>query len=222
MPLRDALGVEGLDLLGACEPARSPFLTGDVIRRRAAERARICGQQEDRGHLTCGQHRGQALMESIEQPFERFPQVADEMPPLEDLFGFGCAKGGPARRRCRAGTAHADDAWMCREPRHTRSGRAVRPQRDRPLALHVDQQGASGVPPTHGPIIDPKDGRRGQIRQLADEPPQSIRAGGHMELGAQPRPGFATTRALDAARLWSSAPCAAPPAGLGAKRSAHV
>lgn len=195
-PLRDALGVERPDLLVACEPARPPFLAGALIRRRAAERARIYGQQECRGRLACGQQSRQALMEPIEPPFERFPQVANSMPPIEDLVGLWCAKGGPTRIRCRAVTAHDADAWMRLEPRSKRIGRAVGPQVDRPMALQVSQQGAIGAPTTHGPIIDPQDGRRwhGRIRPLADEPQQGSGAGGHMQLGAQPRPGCAATR----------------------------
>jgi hypothetical protein len=77
VPLRDALGVERPDLLVACEPARPPFLAGDLLRRRAAERARIDGQQECSWRLACGQHSRQALLEPIEPPFASFPQVAD-------------------------------------------------------------------------------------------------------------------------------------------------
>jgi hypothetical protein len=133
-------------------------------------------------------------MEPIEPSFESFPQVADEMPPIEDLLGLWGAKGGPTRILCGAVTAQDEDAWMRLEPRSKGIGRAVGPQVDRPMALQVYQQGAIGAPTTHRPIIDPKDGRRwhGRIRQLADEPQQGIGAGGHMKLGAQPRPGFAT------------------------------
>ena len=120
VPFRDALGVERPDCIVACEPARPPFLAGDLICRRAAERARLDGQQECSWRLACGQHSRQALMEPIEQSFESFPQVADEMPPIEDLLGLWGAKGGPTRILCRAVTAHDEDAWMRLEPRSKR------------------------------------------------------------------------------------------------------
>ena len=101
-------------------------------------------------------------MKPIKQPFERFPQMAEEMPPSEDLLGFWCAKGGPVRIRCRAVTATEENAWRHLAPRSKRIRRTGGPQGDRPMALQVDQQGAIGTPTTHGPSIDPQDGRRGR------------------------------------------------------------
>jgi hypothetical protein len=133
-------------------------------------------------------------MEPIEQSFESFPQVADEMPPIEDLLGLWGAKGGSTRILCRAVTAQDEDAWMRLEPHGKGIGRAVGPQVDRPMALQVHQQSARRTATPQRPIIDPTDGRRwhGWIRQLADQPQQGVGAGGHMKLGTQPRSGFAT------------------------------
>ena len=110
-------------------------------------------------------------MEPIEPSFESFPQVADEMPPIEDLLGLWGAKGGPTRILCGAVTAQDEDAWMRLEPRSKGIGRAVGPQVDRPMALQVYQQGAIGVPTTNGPIVHPQDGRcrREWIWKLVDE-----------------------------------------------------
>jgi hypothetical protein len=135
-------------------------------------------------------------MEPIQPPCEGFTPMAEQMPPVEDLWGIWCAKGGAARIRRRAVTAEDGHAWMRPEPGRERVGGAIGPHVNRPMALQVHQQGARGAPPTHGPIVHPEDGRRwhGRIRQLADKPQSGIGAGGHMERGAQPRPGFAAER----------------------------
>jgi hypothetical protein len=61
------------------------------------------------------------------------------------------------------------------------------------MALQVCQEGAIGVPTTHGPIVYAKDGgrRQGRIGPLADEAQQGIRARQHMERRPQPCPGLA-------------------------------
>jgi hypothetical protein len=44
-----------------------------------------------------GQHGRLPMMQPIPQPFEGFPQIADQIPPIEDVLGLGRASGGAAR-----------------------------------------------------------------------------------------------------------------------------
>jgi hypothetical protein len=182
---RDALGVE-----------RPPCLAGALVRSRVAARARLdgrgpCGRRLARGQLGC-----QAVREPIQPPFEGFTPMAEQRPPVEDRWGLWCAKGGAARLRRRAVTAEEVNAWRRPERGRERVGCAIGAHVTRPMALHVHPQGALGAPTTPGPILHPTAGRRwhGRIRPLADPPPYGIGAGGHLERGAQPRPGFAAER----------------------------
>ena len=52
------------------------------------------------------------MMQPIQQPFKGFPQIADQMPPIEDLLGLGRAQRGTTRILCRTVTAQDDDARM--------------------------------------------------------------------------------------------------------------
>jgi hypothetical protein len=123
----------------------------------AGASARLDGRGECGRHLARGQHGCQAMMEP--------------MPPVEDMLGLWCAKGGAARIRRRAGMAEDMNTWTRPDPRLKGIGGTIGRQVDRPRALQVHQQGAIGVPTTHGPIVHPKDGRRWHsgIRQLADK-----------------------------------------------------
>jgi hypothetical protein len=136
MSCGEALCVEGSGLLVARKPAYAPFRSRQLVGGRAPERARLDGRREPDSRLARGQPGGQTVMEPIQQPFEGLPQVAAQVPPVEDGLGLWRAQGGAACRRRRAVTA--------------------------------------------------EDGRRwpGRRRQLADEPPQGIWAGGHMARGA--------------------------------------
>jgi hypothetical protein len=95
----------------ACEPARPPCLTGDLVSGRAAGRARLNGQGEGGCPLARGQYGRHVLM----QPLESFAQIADQMPPIENVLGLWCSKV----------TAADDNAWMRSEPRDKRIGHTV-------------------------------------------------------------------------------------------------
>jgi hypothetical protein len=85
------------------------------------------------------------------------------------------------------------------EPCGAGVSRAVGPQVKRPMGRPIHQHGAVCTPTPPCPIVHPAAGgchhRWGWPR--SDETTQGIRAGGHMELEAQPCPGFATTRRTD-------------------------
>lgn len=136
------------------------------------------------------------MMEPIQQPFEGFAQITDQMPTVDDVLGLWRAQCGAARLRHGAITAEDGDTRMGPEPGGKRVSRAVGQEIKRPMALQVHQQGAIGAPATHGPIVHAKDGgrRHGRIRQLADKAQQGIGAGEEMERGPQPRPGLAAQR----------------------------
>ena len=95
---RAVLCVKRSDVRSTCEPARPPFLAGDLVRGGAAERARLNGRGAGARHRARGQQGGQASMEPIQQPFESFAQIADQMPPIENLLGLWGSQGSPARR----------------------------------------------------------------------------------------------------------------------------
>jgi hypothetical protein len=76
----------------------------------------MTGRHEGGWRLVGGKHGRQAMMQPIQQPFKGFPQIADHMPPIEDLLGLGRAQRGTTRIPCRTVTAQDDNARMRPEP----------------------------------------------------------------------------------------------------------
>jgi hypothetical protein len=124
------------------------------------------------------------MIAPIQQAFEGFAAIADQMPPVEDLLGLWRSLGRTAHILRRAVTAEDANARMHPKPGRELVGCAVGSQIDRPMARRVHEEGTIGAPTTHGPIVHPKDGRcgHGRIRQLADEAQQGVGAGGYLEL----------------------------------------
>jgi hypothetical protein len=65
-------------------------------------------------------------MQPIQQPFEGFAKIADQMPPIEDVLGLWCAQRRAASIFCRAVTAQDGDTRMRLEPCRERGGGTVR------------------------------------------------------------------------------------------------
>jgi hypothetical protein len=138
-------------------------------------------------------------MEPIQSPFEGFTEVADQMPPVKDVLGLGCAWGGATRILRRAVTTADEDARMCPEPCGEGISRAIGPQVNRPMVLQIHQQGAVRTPTPQCPSVHPEEGgcRHRWGGRYCRRTQQGIRARWPMEPGSPAVPRFATKRKTD-------------------------
>jgi hypothetical protein len=92
---------------------------------------------------------------------------------------------------------------MLGQPGGQRGSLAVRQQVDRPVAGHVDQDGAVGRAAPEGEVIDAEHGhsRRRRYRLGADETDQQVFSARHAQLGGQPGAGPAGQRQRDRHQL---------------------
>jgi hypothetical protein len=94
---------------------------------------------------------------------------------------------------------------MLGQPGGQRGSLAVRQQVDRPVAGHVDQDGAVGRAAPEGEVIDAEHGhsRRRRYRLGADETDQQVFSARHAQLGGQPGAGAAGQGQRDRRQLLS-------------------
>jgi hypothetical protein len=130
----------------------------------------------------------------LQQSFNGFTQILQQMPAIDNLLCLGCCIGG--RLGVGRPTVPADEfnARMIVEPLLDGFGIAVGQEIDHVAPLKIHDNSAVPLAFEPGPVIDPNEaGRwRGVILEPLDASEQRVWAGGHGEQNGQAGAGFAT------------------------------
>src|SRR5258706_16217443 len=92
-------------------------------------------------------------MQPIEQAFQGFPPIGQQMPTVRYLSSLRSAFANTPGIFRRTVSCNDLDAWMRFQPRRDRIGRSLANQVHRPMSFPIHEQGAVNLPLAEGEIV---------------------------------------------------------------------